>query len=161
MKLEWMGEYRDMVAALIHYCNIYAAVHKTEFMEYDGVRYSYSQIQVIEYLLENEDRGENMSAIASRLGISRSNFTKIVNRLTAKGLIEKTLMDGSKKEIALTVTDVGRKLYNSYVDQIKTTHFLPMFASLEGLSQKDLAKVTKALNSSLDQSQYRQNYIDV
>ncbi len=38
------------------YLNIYAAVYKTEKMEYEGITYSYAQIQVVEYLLENEER---------------------------------------------------------------------------------------------------------
>ena len=42
MKLSWMGQYRDVVDALIHYCNIYAAAYKIEKMEYRGVRYSYA-----------------------------------------------------------------------------------------------------------------------
>jgi DNA-binding MarR family transcriptional regulator len=87
MKLAWMGEYRDVVEALIRYCNVYAASYKPEAMNYNGISFSFSQIQVLEYLLENEERNENMSAIAKRLGISRSNFTKIVNRLAGKGLL--------------------------------------------------------------------------
>ena len=97
MKLAWMGDYREVVEALIHYCNIYAAAYKVEKMEYRGVRYSYAQIQVLEYLLENEERNENMSAVAGRLGITRSNFTKIVNRLAAKGIVEKDYMPGSRR----------------------------------------------------------------
>ena len=27
MKLSWMGEYRELVEALIHYCNIYSGVY--------------------------------------------------------------------------------------------------------------------------------------
>ena len=30
MKLEWMGENREVVEALIHYCNIYASAYKLE-----------------------------------------------------------------------------------------------------------------------------------
>ena len=52
MELAWLGRYRNCVEALIHYCNIYAAVYKTDKMEYRGIRYSYSKIQVLEYLLE-------------------------------------------------------------------------------------------------------------
>ncbi len=90
MKLEWMGEYRDIVEALIHYCNIYAAAYRLEQLDYQGIKYSYAQIQVLEYLLESEDIQENMSAIAQRLGITRSNFTKIVKRLVEKGLLTKS-----------------------------------------------------------------------
>ena len=55
MKLDWMGEYRGVVEALIHYCNIYAGVYRVEKLEFEGVTYSYAQIQVLEYLLENEE----------------------------------------------------------------------------------------------------------
>ena len=58
MKMEWMGRHREVVEALIHYCNIYAGVYKREGMVYQGISYSYSQVQVLEYLLENEERRE-------------------------------------------------------------------------------------------------------
>ena len=83
MKLEWMGEYRDVVEALIHYCNRYSASYKAEKLELFGINFSFAQIQVLEYLLENEDLCQNMSQIAERLGISRSNFTKIIHRLAS------------------------------------------------------------------------------
>ena len=30
MQLEWMGEYREVVESLMHYCNVYAGVYKKE-----------------------------------------------------------------------------------------------------------------------------------
>lgn len=133
MKMEWMGQHREVVEALIHYCNIYAGVYKSEDMVYCGVSYSYSQVQVLEYLLENEERRDNMSAIAARLGISRSNFTKIVNRLEAKGLVEKHFVGGSKKELTVTVNQLGRTLYEEYYHQILKYHFRKMFRSLDNI----------------------------
>ena len=154
MKLSWMGQYRDVVDALIHYCNIYAAAYKIEKMEYKGVRYSYAQIQVVEYLLENEERNENMSAIAARLGITRSNFTKIVSRLVAKGLLEKDYLPGSRKELKITVNSFGRELYDAYARDILRWHFSPMFRSLSALSEEDRAHVQKALQSAMDGSDF-------
>ena len=136
MKLAWMGEYREVVDALIHYCNIYAAAYRTEKMEFEGIRYSYSQIQVLEYLLENEERAENMSAIAARLGITRSNFTKIVNRLAEKGLLEKHHRPGSRKDLLLTVNERGRALYEDYSQEILRWHFAPMFEELAAIPQE-------------------------
>ncbi len=154
MKLEWMGEYRDMVEALIHYCNIYAAAYKIERMEFRGVQYSYAQIQVLEYLLENEEQEENMSSIAARLGITRSNFTKIVQRLQAKGLLEKKPMPGSSRERSLTVTPLGRALYEDYARESLRWHCSPMFRSLAGLSPEDRDRVREALLSSMAGSDY-------
>lgn len=154
MKLDWMGEYRGVVEALIHYCNIYAGVYRVEKLEFEGVTYSYAQIQVLEYLLENEELQENMSQIARRLGITRSNFTKIVQRLQAKGLVDKAPMPGSRREINLSVNDLGRRLYEDYSRKILRWHFSPMFRSLSALSEEDRAHVQEALQAAMDGSDF-------
>lgn len=136
MQLEWMGEYRDVVEALIHYCNIYASAYKNEGLRYGEICYSFAQIQVLEYLLESEDQSENMSAIAARLGISRSNFTKIAGRLTAKGLLQKTYMPGSRKAVKIEVTPLGRRLYQEYAQNILRYHFSPMFEALSRIPKQ-------------------------
>lgn len=149
MKLSWMGDHREVVEALIHYCNIYAGVYRTEKMHYEGIAYSYAQIQVLEYLLENEERGENMSAIAHRLGISRSNFTKIINRLVQKGLVEKEPMPGSMRDINVTVNELGRRLYDDYAKGVLKRHFEPMFRNLDKLSPEAQGCVRDALNDAM------------
>lgn len=149
MKLSWMGKNREVVEALIRYCNIYAGVYRTEKMSFRGITYSYAQIQVLEYLLENEERGENMSCIAHRLGITRSNFTKIINRLSQKGLVEKTRMPGSRRDINVCVNELGRVLYEDYTKGILKRHFEPMFQSLDKLSPEDRAYVRDALNDAM------------
>ena len=159
MKLAWMGEYRELVEALIHYCNIYASAYKLEKMEYHGIRYSYSQIQVLEYLLENEERQENMSAIAARLGITRSNFSKIVTRLAAKGLVQKSLRPGSQKELLVTVLPRGRALYEDYTKNIQW-HFAPMFEQLKDVSPADRDKLRDALFAAMRDSRYVQAELD-
>ena len=147
MKLEWMGEYRDIVEALIHYCNRYSASYKTEKLRIDDVSFSFAQIQVLEYLLENEDLCQNMSQIAERLGISRSNFTKIVNRLESKGLVEKQPVSRSRKEIQVYVNDRGRKLYDDYSKQILEKHFSFMFDSLKDIPPRYRDDICKALKT--------------
>ena len=152
MQLEWMGEHRDVVEALIHYCNIYAAVYKVERMEYAGVRFSFAQIQVLEYLLENEERQENMSSISARLGISRSNFTKIINRLAAKGLVEKAYLPDNRKELTVSVNKLGRELYAAYSREIFRWHFSPMFDCFEKVPPEYRAALRDALNSAVQHS---------
>ena len=154
MKLSWMGQYRDVVDALIHYCNIYAAAYKIEKMEYRNITYSYAQIQVLEYLLENEERNEHMSAIAARLGITRSNFTKIVNRLVAKGLLEKNYLPGSRKELKITVNALGRELYEAYSRDILRWHFSPMFVQLDRIDPSAYPAIHDALYAAMGGSSY-------
>ncbi len=147
MKLEWMGEYRDVVEALIHYCNRYSASYKAEKLELFGINFSFAQIQVLEYLLENEDLHQNMSQIAERLGISRSNFTKIVSRLEAKGLVEKQPALKSRKELCVRVNDMGKKLYSEYSTQILDKHFSYMFDYLKDIPAEYREDVCKALKT--------------
>ncbi len=147
MKLEWMGEYRDIVEALIHYCNRYSAAYKAEKMELFGTSFSFAQIQVLEYLLENEDYHQNMSQIAERLGISRSNFTKIVSRLEAKGLVEKQPVEKNRKELKVCVNEKGRKLYSEYSSQILEKHFSFMFDALKEIPDEYRDAISRALRT--------------
>ena len=155
MQLKWMGEYREMVEALIHYCNIYASVYKIERMTWRGVSYSYSQIQVLEYLLENEEKQQNMSFIASRLGITRSNFTKIAGKLVFKGLLEKTYMPGSRKDVLLTVSPLGKDLYEEYSRGIYERHFSRMFEEWSGIPEEYREHFRDSLYAALHGSGFR------
>ena len=156
MKLEWMGENRGVVEALIHYCNIYASAYKLEKQSYQGISYSYAQIQVLEYLLENEERQEHMSAVASRLGITRSNFTKIVSRLEAKGLVERRQRPGSRKELLVSVLPLGRALYEAYSQEILRWHFAPMFEELRQVPPENRDHMRDALFAAMQGSRFWQ-----
>ncbi len=158
MQLAWMGEYREVVESLIRYCNVYAYVYKSEKLYHEGVHYSYAQIQVLEYLLENEEKQEPMNAVAARLGVTRSNFTKIVRRLEEKGLVEKNYIPGSRKSIAVTVNDKGRKLYDTYSKEILRWHFSAMFKELKEIPPEYMDNIASALTRALEAgANYRQN----
>lgn len=145
MQLEWMGEYRDVVESLIRYCNVYAGVYKKEMTHGTDVSFSFAQIQVLEYLLENEELNQNMSCIATRLGITFSTFSKVVNKLESKGLLEKYYIEGNKKNIVVRVSDLGRQVYNTYSEDILRTHFSKMFEVLKDVPAEYLPIFAKAL----------------
>lgn len=149
MALEWMGDYRDILESLIHYCNVYYSSYKPEVFEYKGVAYSFSLIQVVEYLLENEELNENMNSIATRLGISRSNFTKIVKKLEEKKLVEKCEQEGNLKNVILCVTPLGKELYEHYSEIIYERHFSKMFAELDKIPKEYIDAFSKGLKEAL------------
>jgi len=151
MQLEWMGEYREVVESLIHYCNVYAGIYKKEQTHGTEVSFSFAQIQVLEYLLENEELNQNMSCIATRLGITFSTFSKVVNKLEAKGLLEKYYLEGNKKNIVVRVSDLGRRVYATYSEEILKNHFAGMFEHLKEIPSEYLPSIAKALkNTSLN-----------
>ncbi len=152
MKLEWLGEYRELVEAMIRFANNYANVLNKEFMGED-VKYSFSQIQVVEYLLENEENNQKMSEVAKRLGISTSAFTKLTNKLVNKGILIKDHREGNKKDIIIQVTPLGRSEYNIYSNQIANELFKQMFEIGKKLTKDELeifTQMMRSLSSSLD-----------
>ena len=154
MQLQWMGEYREVVEKLIHYCNVYASVYKKECLTQCGVSFSFSQIQVLEYLLENEEKNDNMSIVAARLGIALSTFSKLVSALEKKGLLKKYFLEGNKKNIVVRVSDLGRKVYESYAEEIFRNHFANMFNVLDDIPKEYLPVIAQALAKPLGQRKY-------
>ncbi len=149
MQLEWMGEYRDMVEKLIKYCNVYASVYNREMYHGAQIDFSYSQIQVVEYLLENEDLHQNMSEVSSRLGISPSAFSKLINRLSQKGLLEKFHTDKNRKNVIIRVTDLGRQVYQQYSDFIFKEHFSKMFSVADEIPSEFIPKIAQMFDAAI------------
>lgn len=149
MKLEWMGEYREFVEQLIKYCNYYTQSYKKENYYGTEIPISFEQIQVVEYILENEERQQNMSEVASRLGITLSNFSKLTNKLVTKGLLEKFHTEDNKKEIIVLVTEYGKMIYQQYAKTIYEGHFKAMFEAGDALPKEYLPVVCKMIGSGL------------
>ncbi|MGB4658220.1 MAG: MarR family transcriptional regulator [Mobilitalea sp.] len=127
MELNWMGKNRYFVERLIKFGNLYATIYNKEHYYGTDVKISFAQIQVVEYLLENEELNQNMSMIAERLGISSSNFTKLVQKLEAKELLKKYNTEENKKNIIIRVTDTGRSVYKVYSEFIVKHYFAEIF----------------------------------
>lgn len=138
-----------MVEKLIKYCNVYASVYSRETDHGAEIKFSYSQIQVVEYLLENEDLHQNMSEIASRLGILPSAFSKLVNRLAEKGLLEKFHTTKNRKDVIIQVTDFGREVYRQYSDFIFTNCFSKMFQVADEIPREYIPKIAAMLDAGI------------
>ena len=61
MYLEWMGKNRAFVEKFIRYANTYAAVYKKEALYGTDIPISFEQVQVLEYLLEKQPSGEEVT----------------------------------------------------------------------------------------------------
>ena len=146
MKLQWLGEYRDLVEAIIRFANNYASVLNKEFMG-DEVKFSFSQIQVVEYLLENEEYNQKMTEVAKRLGITTSSFTKLVNKLVEKGVLQKYHIIGNNKDVIVQVTPLGRSIYQKYTEQVAAKIFSDMFEIGKELKSGELELFTKMIRS--------------
>ena len=149
MALEWMGKYRAYVEAMVRYGNAYAqAVNIAGVMEDPPI--TSAQLQVLEYILENETRHDNMASIAARLQISQSSFSKIAKQLVTKNLLERYHLKNNKKEVILQVTDHGREIYEQYATGPRTEVWRKSFAMLDTLDENTVQLITHMLDLHAD-----------
>ena len=143
MKLEWMGQYRPLVEAYIKAANSYARSYRETAMEIEGVPLSAATVQVLEYILENEEDQLPMARLAQRLGVTRGAFSKTTAMLCEQGLVEKRHPEESGREYILTLTDKGRRVYTAYSEAVHRILFQPIFQALDKLSPEQLDAMMK------------------
>lgn len=138
MKLEWMGPYRSLIEEYIKAMNRYARCYRDITMEIEGVPLSAATIQVLEYILENEEEQLPMARLAERLGVTRGAFSKTTALLCSQGLVEKQHPEQSGREYVLTLTGKGRRVYEHYSEAVYRKVFEPIFRELEQLTPEQL-----------------------
>lgn len=144
MKLEWLGNYREVIGAVYRAANAYSQVCRLENLGY-SVKFSTYEIQIMENIMEHEYH--NMKWHAVKLGLSPSTYTKYVQKLVDKGLVEKYHFEGNKKDIILKVSKLGMEEYKIFSRDVKTGFLKDVFGVLESMSQGELDAVAKLLNT--------------
>lgn len=145
MELEWMSKYRSSVEAVIRMCNTYMQTSNLQGLVTRAAHISTIELQVLEYLLENEERHENMSRVAQRLQISQSTFSKMVKQLVEKGLLEKYHTAANSKNIIICVSEKGREVYMKYTESAKV-YWKPVFDALDNVPPEYIKFFDSALN---------------
>lgn len=145
MKLEWLGKYRDFVSTIYRAANAYSQLCKKETLG-DEVKFSPYEIQIMEAIMENGDKYKNMKWYAGELGLSQSTFTKYVNKLVAKGLLEKYHIVGNKKDVIIQVSDVGHQEYEKYASHAFTKWFSKLFDKLDQLPQEEVQNIQDVIS---------------
>ncbi len=146
MQLEWLGKYRTFIESLIFYVNIYGQVYTSQGFHDTSVPCSVAQIQVLEYILENEEKNQKMAEVANRLGISPSAFSKNVKKMEEKGLLDRYHSVNNKKDVIIKASPLGRKVYQEYVDSLWERRFKKTFEILDEIPEVYIQKFTEMLN---------------
>lgn len=152
MELAWMGQYRYFIEKLIKYGNSYAQSCKTENDYGTGAVFSPSQLQVMEYILENEDRNQNMAEIAARLGMTPSAFSKNVKKMTQRGLLEKYHTSENRKNVIIRVSELGREVYRQYARFAYEKAYKKIFGILDEIPAEYVAKFAEILDISAEET---------
>jgi DNA-binding MarR family transcriptional regulator len=97
---------------------------------------------VLVQLASADDRRLRMSELADRLVLSRSGVTRLVDRLVAEGLVERTMCDSDRRGQWAALTDAGRERLR----EAAPTHLRGVAAHfLDRLSGEDLAALDRML----------------
>ncbi len=79
----------------------------------------------------HEDDYLKMAEMATRLGIPASTFSKNINKMVKKGLLDKYHMSNNKKEIIVRVSDYGIDVYEKYCAIVKDKIYDRIFDILD------------------------------
>ena len=113
----------------------------------DAQGLSLHQFEVLTWLARAGRRGLRMSDLASRVVLSPSGVTRVVDQLERKALVERCVFEGDRRGHLATLTADGRavlrKAANVHVLGLRE-HFL------KHLSRKELEHLATALEAILD-----------
>lgn len=145
MKTDWMGRYRDVIAALILHGNVVIRAQMNTMDFGNGIRLRSQQWEIFEYIVEHQDENFRMIDISYSLSIPPSTFSKTVKLLCRYGLLEKYQTPDNRKNILLRPTDFGLELYRSMsLDHIRMD-LQGFFDALENVSDEDLRAFVRAI----------------
>lgn len=147
MQLKWLAPHRRLVEALYQWGNSYSVRRKKPFQITPEVALCPAEIQVLEYILENEEQKQNMAAVAHRLGISASSLTILAARLEKQGFLQKYYQDGNHKDVIVLVTDLGREIYRQYSNQLFELWNEPVLRPLDGIPPEYLERFILVLHN--------------
>lgn len=141
--LEWLGKYRNFFDAVYRAANAYSQACRLELVG-ENVSFNAYEVQIMEHIMEHEN--ENMKWHAHSLGLSPSTYTKHVQKLVEKGLVEKFHIEGNRKNIVLRVTDFAKQEYQLYSDDAYESFFKELFEKLDTYSDEEIQLMTEFLN---------------
>ena len=108
---------------------------------------SLNQFEVLAWLAGAGRRGLRMSDLASRIVLSPSGVTRVVDRLEQRGLVERCVFEDDKRGSVATLTADGRALLR----KAATVQVLDVREHfLKHLSRQQLQHLTTALEAILD-----------
>lgn len=127
--MEWMGKYKDISELVIKVFNEYASLNNKQLSFSGNSTLSFSEAQVIEEILRHKD--PNMTKLAKALGVTKAAVTKTMKKLESKNFISRYKLLSNNKDILVSITDLGMKIYKEYQEYIYKILFRRVYQMLE------------------------------
>ena len=140
MQLDWLGKHRQIVGDFYRSANRYSQICNLESFG-EKIRFSPYEVQILEHIMEHGDENRNMKWYASQLGLHQATYSKYINRLVSKGLLEKYHAEGNQKNVILRLSQAGLEEYREYAELARRELFSELLDYLDSLSPEQLEAV--------------------
>lgn len=140
----------DLTDAFIRVLNKAAAVEKEPVDIGHGVLIYTSEVHLIEFIARYPE--ESISALATRIGVTKGAVSQTATKLEKKGYIKKYSRYGDKKTILLCLTERGKEAlawhrrYHEQMDHILASHL----TALTGTDREHLLTLLSGLEEMFD-----------
>lgn len=107
---------------------------------------SIEQFNVLRILRGQKNKPINMGAIQERMIAKTSNTTRLIDKLLAKGLVDRAVCENNRRKIEVTITDKGLKLLN-VVDKLVDSTESSICVKLSEQEQKQLIQLLEKIRN--------------
>lgn len=130
------------IVELEHVMRSFIRDFRKELNEMLGEDFTSSEFSFLRAISENQS--QNVSSLASTLGVSNSHATSVMDRLAEKNLITRTRSDKDRRVVVFKLTNEGEKVFNS-LDQKREAYMKERFDTLSKDEIKELLRIFKKL----------------
>jgi DNA-binding MarR family transcriptional regulator len=117
-----------------------------EFSDCPGGTLSYSEVRILVHLAIY--REDSVGVVAEAIGMSRPAVTEAIDRLTAKGMVERFPSDEDRRRVLLRLTPPANEFAGRLVERWRNV-FRASLAQLAPVEQGGFVKGMKALSEAL------------
>ncbi|WP_049623361.1 MarR family transcriptional regulator [Frateuria defendens] len=127
--------------------HIYKRVHDDTNLLLKPWGINHPEYNLLMMLYGTEDNALYASQLSEAAGEKSANITRLTNELCRKGLIERSLDEGDRRKVALSLTEQGLATIESFLPAMRG--LLDQQAS--GLTEAEMTQLRRLLKKFLDQ----------
>ena len=127
---------------IIHLILVYNRINETIAAALKPFEISIQQFNVLRILRGQKGCPANLSTLNKRMVTKMSNTTRLVDKLLAKGYVDRVICEANRRKVEISITEAGKKLLQKVDRVVKNTEL----EIVQGLSEKELIQLNALLH---------------
>jgi DNA-binding MarR family transcriptional regulator len=138
-------DFKNSIGYLLHHLAFVLDADSDQVLQ-ERLGLGFAQFKIL-LVLESRE-GISQKQIADQLSQTEASISRQIRLLSQKGFVEIEKSRASKREKIVYLTQNGQAMANRAIEILNNYH-LPLFESLEGKQQEELANTLKTLSETL------------